>query len=141
MKTEYNKSGEKTHSEIAEELKISIALSHKIEGDIFLKFSLALFNPDWVVKNSELRHLYTTKGEPIRFQEVGEYYDFLANEVESVLHSNEGTEFQKAVEKRIVEISKHVEFRKAIYELLTDELDFEGTKENESLQHLSYVGA
>lgn len=120
--SEYNTYGVASHSEIAKELQISTSLSAKIEGDVFLKFSLNLFQPPWNVKDNGLRHLKDAAGNPVRF-DVGAYSDILAEVVRSVVGSSDVRAFKMEYERRIVEISRHPEFRKFLVALINPNLD------------------
>ena len=112
----YHTYGKHTHSEIAKKLKISTSLSAKVENDIFLKFALCLFQPPWVCKHNLLRQLRDNNGNPVKFHSVGEYFENLA---ELVVQSDD--EFKREYERRVVEISKSIHFRKFVYSLLKEE--------------------
>lgn len=123
----YNKyNGGTTHLKISEELGISVSLSHHIESKIFLKFALAVFQPPWQVRNKTLARLKDANGDLLQFSETGEYFEILSEMVYHDLGSNvDQLTFKKECEKRIVEISKHVEFRKFVFSLLRGEDDDE----------------
>ena len=115
----YHKYGFASHSKIAKTLNISTSLSHKSENDVMLKFAICYFQPPWTIKNDSLRHLKNASGELVRFQEVGECFEVLAEIVQEALGTDTGSlEFKKEFEKRIVEISKHIDFRKFVLSLL-----------------------
>lgn len=117
----YHKFGGAAHSKIAKVLNISTSLSHKSENDVMLKFALCYFQPPWIVRHDQLRHLKDGSGLPIRFVETGECFDYLARIVQDVVDNSDSLEFKREFEKRIVEISKHIDFRQFVLSLLKEE--------------------
>lgn len=114
--------GGKTHKDIAKELGVSTSLSHKIENDVMLKFALALFNPPWQVREPTLCALKNACGHPVVFQEVGECFEALADAVLDETGDNKYL-FKKEYEKRIVETSHNVYFKRFVFSLFRDEED------------------
>lgn len=107
----------KTYEDVAKELNVSVSLSCLIEDDIFLKFALFLFSPPWAVKHHSFRRLKDATENFVRFDQ-GKYAEVLADVVRSAVGTNDIRMFKTEYERRIVDISKHVEFRKLIVEIL-----------------------
>ena len=116
--SEYHTYGSVSHADIAKKLQISTSLSAKIESDVFLKFSLALFNPPWSIRELSLRRLKDARGQQLHF-DVGECSELLEERVRDVISSED--DFRREYEKKIVEISKSVMFRRFVLQILTGE--------------------
>ena len=116
----YHTYGSKSHSEVAKELEVSTSLAHLIEEDIFLKFALSLFQPDWAIKHPAFRRLKDKDGNPVRFGQ-GEYSGILEEVVRNVVKSSDARMYRTEYEKRVVDISKHIEFRNFVVETLRGE--------------------